>query len=157
MNRDIRRVHDYYQTLIHEHRQVLAKKLTARDENERADSKIEAVERELKGKVQDVIGKFSIDLLLEPISFIRIETISPMFWLSVKRRKEARPFPLTYNPVSKSPRSASLRSLLLPEKRLLRLRRSPPYSLPRMFRSLPPVRQDLLQRTSSKGCPRCLS
>ena len=102
MNRDIRRVHDYYQTLINEHRHVLAKKSTAHGENERAESKIEAIERELKGKIQDVIGKFSIDLLLEPISFIRIETISPIFWLSVKRRKEARQFPMTYNPVLRS-------------------------------------------------------
>jgi hypothetical protein len=102
MNRDIRRVYDYYQTLIHEHRQVLAKKLAAGDANERAENKIAAIERELKRKVQDVIGKFGIDLLLEPISFIRIETVSPIFWLSVKRRKEARQFPLTYNPVLKS-------------------------------------------------------
>jgi hypothetical protein len=102
MNRDIRRVHDYYQTLMNEHRQALAKKLPARDENERVESKIAAIERELKGKIQDLIGKFNIDLQLEPISFIRIETISPIFWLSVKRRKQARQFPLTYNPLLKS-------------------------------------------------------
>jgi hypothetical protein len=102
MNRDIRRVHDYYLTLIHEHRQALAKKLAAQENKAQTESKIEAIERELKGKVQDLVGKFSIDLQLEPISFIRIETISPIFWLSVKRRKEARQFPLTYNPVVKS-------------------------------------------------------
>jgi len=102
MNRDIRRVHDYYQTLIHEHRQSLEKKWASLEEKERTESKIEAIERELKGKIQDLIGKFSIDLLLEPISFIRIEAMSPILWLSVKRRKEARPFPLTYNPLLKS-------------------------------------------------------
>ena len=101
MNRDIRRVHDYYQTLIHEHRQLLEKKLPTPEEREKTVSKIEAVERELKGKTQDLIGKFSIDVLLEPVSFIRIETLSPIFWVSVKRRKEARPFPLTYNPILK--------------------------------------------------------
>jgi hypothetical protein len=103
MNRDIRRVHDYYQTLIHEHRQALAKKLPAQEHDKaQTESKIEAIERELKGKVQDLVGKFSIDLQLEPISFVRIETISPIFWLSVKRRKEARQFALTYNPIMKS-------------------------------------------------------
>jgi hypothetical protein len=102
MNRDIRRVHDYYQTLIHEQRQVRAKKLAAYVENAHDENKIAAIERERKGKVQDVIGKFSVDLLLEPISFVRIETISPIFWLSVKRRKEVRQFPLTYNSVMKS-------------------------------------------------------
>jgi hypothetical protein len=102
MNRDIRRVHEYYQTLIHEYRQALAKKSAAPEDQARIESKIEAVERELKGKVQDLVGKFSIDLQLESISFIRIETVCPVFWLSVKRRKEARQFPLTYNPLSKS-------------------------------------------------------
>ena len=102
MNRDIRRVHDYYQTLIHEHRQALAKKLAAQEDKAQSERKMEAIEWELKGKVQDLVGKFSIDLQLEPISFIRIETISPIFWLSVKRRKEARQFPLTYNAVLKS-------------------------------------------------------
>ncbi|MGH7833030.1 MAG: hypothetical protein ACREQK_05255 [Candidatus Binatia bacterium] len=101
MNRDIRRVHDYYQTLIHEHCQALEKKPAGREEKERTESKIEAVKRELKGKIQDLIGKFSVDLMLEPIAFIRIEAITPILWLSVKRRKEARPFPLTYNPVLK--------------------------------------------------------
>jgi hypothetical protein len=102
MNRDIGRVHDYYQTLIYEQRQALARKSTVLDDHERAGSKVSAIERELKGKIQDLIGKFSIDVQLEPISFIRIETISPIFSLSVKRRKEARQFPLTYNPVMKS-------------------------------------------------------
>jgi hypothetical protein len=102
MNRDIRRVHNYYQTLLQELRQALAKKLAGGDEKERTESKMAAVERELKSKIQDLIGKFSIDLQIEPISFIRIETMSPIFWLSVKRRKQARRFPLTYNPLLKS-------------------------------------------------------
>ncbi|MGH7888613.1 MAG: hypothetical protein ACREPG_12150, partial [Candidatus Binatia bacterium] len=102
MNRDIRRVHEYYHTMIHEHRQTLAKKVAEQEDKERIESRIEAVERERKGKVQDLLGKFSVDLQLEPIAFIRIETLSPIFWLSVKRRKEARQFPVTYNPVLKS-------------------------------------------------------
>ncbi len=102
MNRDIRRVHDYYQTLIHEHRQLTEKKMLTPEEKDKTVSKSEAIERELKGKTQDLIGKFSIELRLEPISLIRIEALSPIFWISVKRRKEGRPFPLTYNPILKS-------------------------------------------------------
>lgn len=157
MNRDIRRVHDYYQTLINEHRQVLAKKLTARDENERAESKIEAIERELKGKVQDLIGKFSIDLLLEPISFIRIETISPIFWLSVKRRKETRQFPLTYNPVLKSLDPLPCEACFYPRKgyyvcddRLHILCRE-------CFAPCPRCDKIYCGACHPKGCPKCLS
>jgi hypothetical protein len=102
MNRDIRRVHDYYHTMIHEQRQLLEKKAEAPEERQKAVGKIEAIENELKRKIQDVIGKFSIDVALEPISFIRIEATVPIFWLAVKRRKETRPFPLTFNPILKS-------------------------------------------------------
>jgi hypothetical protein len=102
LNRDIRRVHDYYETLIHEHRQLLEKKLGTPDDKGKAASKIQAIQRELKSKIQDLIGKFGIDLSFEPISFIRVEAVTRIFWVSVKRRKEVRAFPLTYNPVLKS-------------------------------------------------------
>lgn len=102
MNRDIRRVHDYYHAMIHEQRQLLEKKADVPDEKQKAVSKIEAIENELKRKIQDLVGKFSIDVALEPISFIRIEATVPIFWLAVKRRKETRPFPLTFNPILKS-------------------------------------------------------
>jgi hypothetical protein len=102
MNRDIRRVHDYYHTMIHEQRRLLEKKADASEEKEKTASKIAAIENELKRKIQDLIGKFSIDVALEPISFIRIEAMVPIFWLAVKRRKESRPFPLTVNPILKS-------------------------------------------------------
>ena len=116
MNRDIQRVYDYYQTLIHEHRQLLEKRSAAVDEKEKTLSKIEAIERELKGKMQDLIGKFSLDLQIEPISFIRIEAMSPIFWLSVKRKKDARTFPLTYNPILKSLDPLPCEACFYPEK-----------------------------------------
>jgi hypothetical protein len=102
LNRDILRVHDYYQTLVQEHRRSLEKKLGTADDKEKAASKIAAIERELKSKIQDLIGKFSIDLSFEPISFIRVATTTPVFWISIKRRKDRRAFPVTYNPLLKS-------------------------------------------------------
>jgi hypothetical protein len=102
LKRDIQRVHDYYQALLQEHRRVLQRERSTAEGKEATRSKIEAVERELKGKVQDLIGKYRLNLEIEPISFIRIETVVPIFWLLIKRRKETRPFPLTYNPILKS-------------------------------------------------------
>ncbi len=102
LNRDIRRVHDYYQTLMREHRQVLGKKASTAEEKEKIRSRIEAVERELKGKVQDLIGKYHLNLQIEPVSFVRVETVTQVFWLLVKRRKGTRSFPLTYNPILRS-------------------------------------------------------
>jgi hypothetical protein len=102
LNRDIRRVHDYYQTLMREHREVLEKKASTTEEKEKIHSRIKAIERELEGKVQDLIDKYHLNLQIEPISFIRVETVTQVFWLLVKRRKEARLFPLTYNPILRS-------------------------------------------------------
>jgi len=155
MNRDIRRVHDYYQTLIHEHRQSLEKKVATPEEKERTVSKIDAIERELKGKIQDLIGKFSIDLLLEPISFIRIEAMSPIFWLSVKRRKESRPFPLTFNPILKSFDPLPCEACFYPRKghyvcddRLHILCRE-------CFTPCPRCDKIYCAACQPKGCPRC--
>ncbi len=99
LNRDIHRVHNYYQILIQEHRQAVEKKVLTAEDKERIQSRIEAIERELGGKVQDLIGKYSLNLEIHPISFIRVEVAAPIFWLLIKRRKESRPFPLTYNPI----------------------------------------------------------
>jgi len=116
LNRDIRRVHDYYQTLIYEQRQLLDKKLSTPDDKEKAASKMAAIQRELKSKIQDLIGKFGIDLSFEPISFIRVEAVSAIFWVSVKRRKEVRPFPVTYNPILKSLDPLPCESCFYPRK-----------------------------------------
>ena len=157
MNRDIRRVHEYYQTLIHEHRQALAKKLAAQEEKERTESKIEAVERELKGKVQDLVKKFSIDLQLEPISFIRIKTMSPIFWLSVKRRKEARQFPLTYNPVVKSLDPLPCEACFYPRKGYYVCDDSLHILCRECFSPCARCDKIYCRACHPKGCPKCVS
>jgi hypothetical protein len=157
MNRDIRRVHEYFQTLIHEHRQALAKKSATQEDKERTESKIEAVERELKGKVQDLIGKFSIDLQLEPIAFIRIEAMSPVFWLSVKRRKEARLFPLTYNPVVKSLDPLPCEACFYPRKGYYVCDDSLHILCRECFSPCARCDKIYCRACHPKGCPRCVS
>ena len=155
MNRDIRRVHDYYQTLVHEHRQLLAKKITTPEEQEKTLSKIEAVERELKSKVLDLVGKFSLEIQLEPISFLRVEAMSSILWLSVKRRKDARLFPLTYNPIAKSLDLLPCEACFYPKKgyyvcddRLHILCR-------RCFSPCPRCDKIFCSACHPKGCPKC--
>ncbi len=102
LNRDIKRVYEYYQTLIAETRQFIEKKSLDQKEKEKSLNKIKAIETELKWKTNDLITKYNIDIRFEPISFIRIETTAPIFWLTIKRRKQIRLFPLTYNPLLKN-------------------------------------------------------
>ena len=155
MNRDIRRVDDYYRTLVHEHRQQLAKKLATAEEQAKTLGKIEAVERELKSKIVDLVGKFSLEILLEPISFLRVETISPTLWIAVKRRKHARLFPLTYNPIAKSLDPLPCEACYYPKKgyyvcddRLHILCRP-------CFAPCPRCGKNNCRACHPKGCPKC--
>lgn len=102
LNRDTKRVYEYYQTLIAETRQFIEKKSLGQKEKEKSLNKIKAIETELKWKINDLIAKYNMDIRFEPISFIRIETVAPIFWLTIKRRKLTRLFPLTYNPLLKN-------------------------------------------------------
>ncbi len=116
LNRDIRRVHEYYETLKKEARVAIEKSnrpdsgkaaseedRTIREEGieSKLEKKIDAIEAECKWKVQDLITKYSLNIQIEPVSVIRIETQSPVLWINIKRRLEARTFPVTYNPLIK--------------------------------------------------------
>ena len=109
LNRDIRRVHEYYETLKKEARVAIEKKAASGEDRSireegiesNLEKKIDAIEAECKWKVQDLITKYSLTIQIEPVSVIRIETQSPVLWINIKRRLEARTFPVTYNPVIK--------------------------------------------------------
>ena len=109
LNRDIRRVHEYYDTLKNEARIAIEKKtasaedLAAMEEeiDRQLKKKMNSIETECKWKVQDLKTKYSLNIRIEPISIIRIETRSPVLWINIKRRLAARPFPVTYNPLIK--------------------------------------------------------
>lgn len=102
LNRDIQRVDDYYFTLAQEAQKVIEKKGDSREDTIRTSSKIEAIEGERRWKIQDLIAKYRITIQIEPISFIRVDTVTAVLWLLIKRRKGSRLFPLTYNPIIKA-------------------------------------------------------
>lgn len=101
LNRDVRRVHEYYETLKSEAIIAIKKKTVSASENvdDLLKKKINAIETERKWKVQDLISKYSLNIQIEPVSVIRIETQSPVFWINIKRRLASRLFPVTYNPI----------------------------------------------------------
>jgi hypothetical protein len=155
MNRDIRRVHEYYHTMIHEQRRLLEKKADAPEEKDRTVSKIEAIENELKRKIQDLIGKFSIEVALEPISFIGIEATVPIFWLAVKRRKETRAFPLTFNPILKSLDPLPCEACFYPRKGHYVCDDELHIVCRECFAPCPRCEKAYCAACHPKGCPRC--
>jgi hypothetical protein len=155
MNRDIRRVHDYYQTMAYEQRRLLEKKAGAAEEKEKILGKVDAIENELKRKVQDLIGKFSIDVSLEPITLIRIEATAPTFWLDVKRRKETRPFPLTFNPILKSFDPVPCEACFYPTKGRYVCDDHLHFLCRECFAPCPRCERIYCGACHPKGCPRC--
>jgi len=124
LNRNIKRVHEYYETLEHEAQKAVKKKSLSEgrprpavgraienilekagdgvirsEEIEKLLNKFKAIETEKQWKVQDLISKYALKIQVKPVAAIVIETQAPLFWINIRRRLLARQFPLTYNPM----------------------------------------------------------
>jgi len=102
LNRDIKRVFEYYETIKIETQKALEKRLRSGEQSAaKQREKVDAIETEKRWKIQDLISKYALNVRIEPVAAIVIETQSPVYWLEIKRRLSSRPFPLTYNPLLK--------------------------------------------------------
>ncbi|MEW6002512.1 MAG: hypothetical protein AB1638_07705 [Nitrospirota bacterium] len=98
LDRDIKRVYEYYQTLKTETEKTIEKK---GEGIEKLLNKLDAIETELKAKIQDITAKYTLNIKVEPVAAIRIEALVPLFWITIKRRLASRQFPVTYNPITR--------------------------------------------------------
>lgn len=109
LNRDTRRVYEYYATLKKETELAIWKKKRTQIEDktikgdgiERLSAKLEAIESERKWKIQDLISRYALSIQIEPVSAIRIETPTSLVLINIKRRLASRQFPVTYNPLTR--------------------------------------------------------
>lgn len=162
LNRDIRRVHEYYGTLKNEAIIAIKKKMISTDRtikgegiDELLKKKMNAIETECKWKIQDLIAKYSLNIQLEPVSVIRIETQSPVFWINIKRRLATRSFPITYNPIIKQLDALPCELCFKPKK---------PYYIcddklhiicSTCFKKCPDCGKQYCKACYKKGCPKC--
>ena len=161
LNRDIRRVYEYYGTLKKETKRALKKKALAnamselnllQEMREHASSdtmreierlqqdidsriekqiedrtikgdgldklfnKIDVIEAERKWKIQDLVAKYALNIKIEPVSTIRIDTQSIVFWINIKRRLSSRQFPITFNPMTRQIDALPCESCFNPRK-----------------------------------------
>ncbi|MEW5766277.1 MAG: hypothetical protein AB1797_01450 [bacterium] len=120
LNRDIKRVYEYYHSLKTETKTLIEKKSTSLEEmnqindplidkqidtrkikeaeRERLLQKMDIIKAEQRLKIQDLIEKYALNIQIEPIAILNIETDAPIFWINIKRRLMQRKFPVTYNP-----------------------------------------------------------
>jgi len=103
LNRDIKRVYAYYETLKTETKKLIkkAEKNPKEDAIKKLSDKLEAIDAEQRWKVKDLISKYILKIDIDLVSIIRIETQSTLFWIDIKRRNGIRSFALTYNSLLK--------------------------------------------------------
>ena len=118
LNRDIKRVYEYYETLKEETKRAIKRKAPTREldsNNESLErqkertikgdgvdkllSKLDVIEVEQRWKAQDLVSKYAMTIQIEPFTVISIETQSPALWIDIKRRLSSRRFPVTFNPI----------------------------------------------------------
>lgn len=103
LNRDAKRIHEYYETLKNETEYMIRKKIGKQklEELEKIAHKLTAIETEKKLKIQDIIEKYSLNVQISPVACVGIETQTTVFWINIKRRLKSREFPIVYNPMLK--------------------------------------------------------
>jgi len=164
LNRDIIRVFEYYETLKNEIDKAFEKKFSSGKESPEAQSeegrevlsvKLDAIEGEKRWKIQDLVSKYALNIRIEPVCIIDIETESLIFLLEIKRRLSSRIFPLSYNPLLKKVDSLPCENCFLPRGTYYLCDEKLHILCATCFRKCPDCGRDYCSACHPKGCPRC--
>lgn len=170
LNRDIKRVFDYYEALKYETQKSIEKKtlwgentiekqredgIIKREGIEKPSGKLDAIEAEKKWKIQDLISKYALNIRLEPVSAIVIETQSCIFWIDIKRRLSSRRFPLTYNPMVKKMDPLPCEACFYPRGGYYICDEKLHIICTSCFKTCPECGRQYCTACHKRGCPKC--
>jgi len=164
LHRDIIRVFEYYETLKGEIHKAFEKKfISGRDSPEAQNEegrkvlsgKLDAVEGEKRWKIQDLVSKYALNIRIEPVCIIEIETESLVFWLEIRRRLSSRIFPLSYNPLLKKADSLPCESCFHPRGTYYLCDEKLHILCATCFRKCPNCGREYCSVCHPKGCPKC--
>src|SRR4030043_1389141 len=164
LNRDIIRVFEYYETLKSEIHKTSEKKFFSEKESSEEQSeegrkvlsgRLDVVEGEKRWKIQDLVSKYALNIRIEPICIIDIETESLVFWLEVRRRLSSRIFPLSYNPLLKKVDSLPCESCFHPRGTYYLCDEKLHILCATCFKKCPGCGREYCSVCYPKGCPRC--
>jgi hypothetical protein len=99
--RDVARLHEYYQSLIDEILRKIAKRQLEGKEREDQEARMRATELERGRKIADVRAKYAIKVEVEPISLLRINLPVMVVTAELRCRKLSREVFLVWNPLLK--------------------------------------------------------
>lgn len=156
LNRDIKRVYEYYETLKSETKYLIDKKsASGGDGVEKLLKKIEAIESEREWKIHDLIAKYALTIKAEPAAAIRIATKAPVFWIDIKRRLASRRFPVTYNPIIKHLDALPCESCYYPRNGYYVCDDKQHIICGNCFKPCPSCKKEYCRACFKTGCPRC--
>ncbi len=158
LNRDIKRVYEYYGTLKKETRILIGKagRNLKEDEMKRIAGKLEAIEAEQKWKIRDLVSKYVLKVDLEPVTCIRIETQSSIVGIDIKRRDQTRAFPLTYNTFLKRLDALPCEACFYPRSGYYVCDVCLHIICADCFKTCPDCGKRYCSACFTKGCPKCL-
>jgi hypothetical protein len=99
LERDLTRLQQYYLTLAGEIEKRHQKKGQDPEERERAISRLEATKADYFKKIQDARDKYALEIVIEPVSALRVELPVTIMEVVLQRRKESRLVSIAVNPV----------------------------------------------------------
>ena len=160
LNRDVKRIYEYYETLKREIEKTIDKKGHSNETAETIETgkllnKIEAIEMERKWKIQDIISKYALNIKLEPVVIIRIMTETPVFWIHIKRRLLSREFPFTYNTILRQFDNLPCESCFYPQGRYYVCDEKLHILCAKCFKKCPECNRQYCAACHRDGCPRC--
>lgn len=101
LNRDIRRLHEYYETIAGEIQKKIDKKGLAGPEKEKELSRIEATRGESRRKILDQRDRYKLRIELRPVNAARLIAPVAVISASVHRKKNSRQVEFIWNPYQK--------------------------------------------------------
>jgi hypothetical protein len=160
LNRDVKRIYEYYETLKQEAERLIEKKGRVAGDSEddqitKLLPKISAIETERQWKIQDLISKYALKIRLDPVLVLRITTEVPVFWIHIKRRLLTREFPFTYNPLLRQFDGLPCEACFYPQGGHYVCDEKLHILCAKCFKTCPQCNRQYCGACHKNGCPRC--
>jgi hypothetical protein len=101
LERDLTRLQQYYATLAGEIEKRVEKKGHDPEERARSISRLEATKADYFKKIQDARDKYALEIVIEPVSALRVVLPVTIMEVVLQRRKESRLVSIPVNPITR--------------------------------------------------------
>ena len=184
LNREIKRIDEYYETLKNETKIAIRNKAVLKEEYitlyhknpvefeaiiakgiedrtleaegvTKLYDKLDAIEVERKWKEQDLQEKFTLKVQVQPVTILHIESRTPVFSIILKKRQAIRRFPVTYNLLLNRFDHLPCESCFYPQNPYYVCDDKLHIICNRCFPSCPNCGKNYCMACHKQGCPKC--